>query len=76
TQYSKDRLLLIDKGFERLVYTLRYPRLSLPTEEEYSDDTLIVYEEEESNTLIPGVTDVILRITTDKAATSYEYFRK
>jgi hypothetical protein len=67
---------LIDKGFERLVYTLRYPRLSLPTEEEYSDDTLIVYEEEESNTLIPGVTDVILRITTDKAATSYEYFRK
>jgi prepilin-type N-terminal cleavage/methylation domain-containing protein len=76
TQYSKDRLLLVDKGYERLIFTLRYPRLSQPSEEEYSEDILITYEEEEANTLIPGVTDVILRIKTDDAAASYEYFRK
>jgi prepilin-type N-terminal cleavage/methylation domain-containing protein len=75
TQYSRDRHLLIDKGYERIIMSIHHPRVALPRSEEVNGVT-IEYEYLESNTVIPGVSEVILRITSRSAATSYEYFKR
>ena len=75
TQYSKDRLMLIDKGYERIIMSIHYPRIVLPREEDMSGET-ILFEYRESHTLIPGVSEVILTVTGKSAAVSYEYFKR
>jgi prepilin-type N-terminal cleavage/methylation domain-containing protein len=75
TQYSKDRLLLIDKGYERVIMAIHFPRIALPSSEEVNGE-IIEFEYLESHTVIPGVSEVILRVTSRAAATSYEYFKR
>lgn len=75
TTRAKSRLLLIDKGYERVLKHVYYPRLSLPTEETEPWGT-VRFTYETSQTFLPGLNQVIMRAESDTATVIYEYFER
>ena len=75
TQNSKNKLYVIDKGYERILKHTHYPRIALgSTESDDIDET--EYEYLRQNTLIPGVSEVTLIVKTKNAVINYVYFER
>ncbi len=75
TQNSKNKLYLIDKGYERILKHNFYPRIALsPTESDNGTET--EYEYIRQNTLLPGVTEVTLVVKSKNAVINYVYFER
>lgn len=73
TSYGKDKMLLIDKGYERLLRHIHYPRVSLPSSEEVGDDAITyTYEREASG--MPAVRTVRMKAESARSVVIYEYF--
>ena len=75
TQNSKNKLYIIDKGYERIPKHTHYPRIALgSTESDDIDET--EYEYIKQNTLLPGVSEVTLVVKSKSAIISYVYFER
>ena len=75
TSYSRDRHYVMNKGYERVLRHLHYPRIALRESEE-DNFTTTHFEYKEKDTIVIGVKQVQLRTSTDKARISYEYFER
>lgn len=75
TEYGKDKLYVVDKGYERVLKQVHYPRISMGETEEAEGHT-ITYSYTKRSTIFPGITNVILRVKSESAAVSYEYFER
>ena len=75
TSYSRDRHYVMNKGYERILRHIHYPRIAL-RESELDNNTTTNFVYNRKPTIIPGVKEVELRVNTDKARISYEYFER
>ena len=75
TDYSKSRLTVINMGYERVLRQVHYPRVSLGGTEE-RDNKTYTYVYHRHNTLLPGVTNVLLQVKGPDAIVTYEYFER
>ena len=73
TTFSKNKMLVIDKGYERLLKHTHYPRISLPSSETEGDLT-INYTYKRESTSIPSVQKVQMQVESESSMVIYEYF--
>ena len=74
TSYSKERTLLVDRGYEWILMQLHYPRVRVQDTEQYNGQN-ISFTSDVSPVEIPGVSSVILKVESEKALISYEFFK-
>ena len=75
TKSSQNRLYLVDKGYERILKHIHYPRIAL-SDTESDNGTETEYEYIRQSTLLPGVSEVALIAKTKGAVISYVYFER
>lgn len=75
TQYGKDKQFVVDKGYERILIHIHYPRLAQPSSEE-ADGKKIEYKYNRQSVSIPTIEKITLTVRSDSAAVVYEYFEK
>ena len=73
--YGKDKLEVIDKGYERVLIHSYYPRIAR-RDSITEDNKTIHYEYTSEQTGIPSVSQVKMKVSSDSAAVVYEYFER
>ncbi len=75
TIYSKDKLFVIERGYDRLSMMMNYPSKVYSDKEEY-EGIEVRYEFEYSSTPIPGVQEVRMTVAIDGAEASFVYYEE
>ncbi len=75
TAYAKDKMFVIERGYDRLTMMMAYPSKVYSDEEEY-DGIEIRYTFERESTPIPGVEEVQMTVETDYAEAVFVYYEE
>lgn len=73
TVYAKDKLFVIERGYDRLSRQLIYPSKVYEDKEVY-DNVTIKYTFEKKSTPLPSIEEVRMTVTTDKAEVDFVYY--
>lgn len=73
TQYAKDKLFVIERGYDRLSRQMIYPTKAYEDTEVY-DNVTIKYTFEKTSTPLPSIEEVRMTVTTDKAEVDFVYY--
>ena len=75
TKNSQNRLYLVDKGYERILKHIHYPRVAM-SDTESDNGTEIEYEYIRQSTLLPGISEIVLVVKSKDAVINYVYFER
>lgn len=72
---AQDKMFVIERGYDRISKQINYPSKAYEEKEEYNG-VLVNYSITKDSVGIPGVQQVTLTVSTDKAQTSFIYYEK
>ena len=72
--YSKQKLELITKSYERIVLNLAFPRRDF-SEKDF-ENANITFETSKSQTMLPGIQEVRLRTSNGETTVEFVYYER
>lgn len=72
---AQDKMFVIERGYDRISKQINYPSKAYEEKEEYNG-VMVNYSVTKDSVGIPGVQQVTLTVSTDKAQTSFIYYEK
>lgn len=72
---AKERMFLIERGYDRVARKINFPGKAFPEVEDYNG-VEVRYHLLEESVGIPGVKQVTMTISTDKAETKFIYYER
>lgn len=73
--YAKDKMFVIERGYDRISRQINYPNKAFEEREEYNGTT-VTYSFKRESSGIPSVEKVTMTVTSDKAETSFVYYER
>jgi len=73
TGFAKDKVFVIEKGYNRVIRQINYPTKVFSDTETYGEIT-VNYDFERKTTPVPSLTEIHMTVSTDKASTLFIYY--
>lgn len=73
TGFAKDKVFVIEKGYDRIIRQINYPSKVFSDTETY-DEIVVNYKFERKTTPVPMLTEIHMTVSTDKASTIFIYY--
>jgi prepilin-type N-terminal cleavage/methylation domain-containing protein len=76
SDYATRKAESVEAGYQRILEEMNYPGKLFKDKEEREDGTQIVYKEESTPTMFPGVDEKSVTTTINGASSVYIYYEK
>ena len=73
--YAKDKMFVIERGYDRISRQINYPNKAFEEKEEY-DGVIVTYQFKKEATGLPMVEKIIMTVSTDRAETYFVYYEQ